>query len=512
MTAIRVGTPPELDHIVGKALRKDAAERYQHVDELLVDLRAARSRQKGAVPKDLAPPTKRRSRLRERLAASLLVAATAVVTWNLKDTAEVGPAPDLRRLTAGSGLSDWPVVAPNGDLVACASDRGGDGNFDIWLQQVTGGEPVRVTDDPAVDTEPDFSLDGSLIAFRSQREPPGIYVVSALGGDARFIAPDGAPDGREPRFSPDGKMLAYSVGDLHGDQPKTFVTSLLGGRPREIQPDFYGVGFPIWSPDGRNLLFSGAREAAVRQGEAPDWWVTPMAGGEAIRTGARAALGDLNPARIIARDWVGNHIVFSAESGGSESIWRVRISEGNWQVRDAPERLTSGSGLETRPRLSASGTLTFAGLQEDLDVWALPVRTNQGLVTGEIRRMIQDAAVDWNPSLSGDGRWLAYQSNRGGSMQVWVNDLETGKLSHITHSEQVPDLVNAALFARDGSRVAYREARGDAESLFVMPVRGGFAKTAGAPRPGARYPPATCCSSHPWRCLAGARPRPRFTT
>ena len=42
ITALRVGVPTELDRIVGKAMAKDAGERYQHVDEMLVDLQSLR--------------------------------------------------------------------------------------------------------------------------------------------------------------------------------------------------------------------------------------------------------------------------------------------------------------------------------------------------------------------------------------------------------------------------------------------------------------------------------------
>ena len=44
-----------------------------------------------------------------------------------------------------------PTLAPNGELLAYASDRAGRGDLDIWVQQTSGGVPLRLTDDSADD-------------------------------------------------------------------------------------------------------------------------------------------------------------------------------------------------------------------------------------------------------------------------------------------------------------------------------------------------------------------------
>jgi WD40 repeat protein len=84
-------------------------------------------------------------------------------------------------------------------LIAYTSNRSNRGDLDIFEQQTTGGATVRLTNDVADERQPDLSPDGSLIAFRSERSPAGVYIASALGGQARLLA----PDGRAPRFSPD---------------------------------------------------------------------------------------------------------------------------------------------------------------------------------------------------------------------------------------------------------------------------------------------------------------------
>ena len=207
----------------------------------------------------------------------LLLAATVAVWRFSRQTPETAPPLRLTRLTWDSGLTTNGVISPDGLLVAYASDRSGEGNLDIWVKQVAGGEPVIcLTRDLADDLFPDFSPDGSRIVFRSERQGGGIYLISTLGGEERLVA----PLGRNPRFSPDGNWIAYWTGrnsvGLLGAQAghHLFVIASTGGEPRRILEGFASAGSPILSPDSSRLLFFGNATGGgpVYQGDS-DWWV-----------------------------------------------------------------------------------------------------------------------------------------------------------------------------------------------------------------------------------------------
>ena len=73
--------------------------------------------------------------------------------------------------------------------------------------------------------------------------------------------------GRRPRFSPDGEWLAYWVGFSTGDPTspgsnKIFIVPSGGGTPRQLVPHFESALYPVWSPDGKRVLFLGADSAA----------------------------------------------------------------------------------------------------------------------------------------------------------------------------------------------------------------------------------------------------------
>ncbi len=443
--------PRELERIINRCLRKDPQWRFQHMDDLKVALAELKEESdSGRLVAAVTPGRVARLAPRWRLpliaaGGLLLVAAAVGITWWLSRSRAPARGLELTRVTSDSGLTAYPALSPDGKLLAYASDRSGEGNLDIWVQQVGGGEPIRLTKHAADDSEPAFSPDGTKVVFRSERDGGGVYVVSALGGEPRRIA----DQGRGPRFSPDGEWIAYWVGDLgFFSRNRLYVIPSAGGQPRQLQPEFSSAYYPAWSPDGKHLLFLGVRDGSIFDAKRFDWWVTPTEGGAAVGTGASALFQRQGLPRDRG-DWLGDRIIFSAGSESQSSLWQVPISK-NWRVGDSPQRLTLGTGIDVQPSAGAE-RLVFTASSGNIDLWSVPLN-KEGKALGELSRLTSNAAIDDSPFVSADGKKVVFVSDRGGNPDVWLKDLNSGRESAVTAT---PAREGLPILSPDGALVLY---------------------------------------------------------
>jgi serine/threonine protein kinase/Tol biopolymer transport system component len=461
------GAPPELERVVARCLRKDPEYRFQHMDDLKVALRELKEESDSGKLATLAPAQRRQNRKVLWAAAAVLFAVAAGAFYFTRQQSVPAVAHPLVRLTSDAGLSFEPALSRDGTLLAFASDRSGAGNLDIWVKQTAGGEPVRVTRDMADAHQPSFSPDGSKIVFRSERGRGGIYVIPALGGDARKLV-DG---GRSPLFSPDGSWIAYWENVQNGNQMAIFILPSTGGTPRQLAADFQFAQAPFWVGDSRHLAFLGG----ARYADSPDLWVTPIDGGAPVKTGLQAARAARNlvvgqgpgsGATLTKGDSV--HFIFPARSGDSVNLWKAPLSPRTWQVDGPLERITFGSADESAPSLASDGRLAFAAMASNSDVWSLPVDTDRARVTGELARLTTDPATDFYPTVSYNGRRVAFLSARGRGVEVWLKDLDTGKEEPVPGAERP----RFPIISPGGEKIALAVQSG----IVTAPLGGGAAE------------------------------------
>src|SRR5262249_41404318 len=149
-----------------------------------------------------------------------------------------------------------------------------------------------------------------------------------------------------PKYSPDGSQVAYWIGSegvaaVVPGSGSVWVVPAAGGEPQRVGANFTAARYPIWSPDGKHLLFVGYTSAKTYE-RAIDWWLVALKGGEVVRTGAYDALiraglqmGDSagNPPAIpipsVPRPgcWsaANNSVLFSADSGDTRNLWEAGI-------------------------------------------------------------------------------------------------------------------------------------------------------------------------------------------
>jgi eukaryotic-like serine/threonine-protein kinase len=375
------------------------------------------------------------------------------------------PIPPLRRITSDAGLTTDPAVSRDGSLLAYASDRSSEGYLNIWMQQRSGGEPIRLTHTLADERQPSFSPDGTQVVFRSELGEGSIYVVPSLGGPIRFIA----KGGRAPRFSPDGKWIAYWVGmestaRLGVSSGKVYVIPSAGGSAIEVSTGLWVAGAPVWSLDSKYLLVFGEKKPEPHFEEAPDWWVLPAHGGTPVQTGAyrtfaaqglRLTAVDVTP---YPSDWVGDKVLFSANFGDSVDVWGVPIRARDWQITGKATRLTSVAGEAVSASAASDGEVVFSNLSQQTHLWSLPIDVD-GIPKHAPKQVTDSAAAEYWPSVSPDGSQLAFTSTRTGKERIWLKNLNTGKESPLPstgHNQEFPK------FSPDGRRIAFTDVEQEA--------------------------------------------------
>jgi len=293
--------------------------------------------------------------------------------------------------------------------------------------------------------------------------------------------------GRDPRFSADGSQITYWVGDPAKVDPsgkKVFIVPSNGGTSRALEAGFADARYPIWTPDGKHLLFEGIRDPSASAAQASDWWVVLLDGGVAVKTGAFDALRSRGLAAYMGPgDWAGQDLMFSAKIGDGTSLWKIRISSRTWHAAREPLRLTFGSGLEAEPsRAMDSGgrgpLLAFSSLSFHNNVWGLPVRPKEAAgsgrpFAGELQQLTRSAASDTNPSASADGKKIVFLSGRSGNKDIWLKDLDSGQETALTASAVEK---SSPIITSDGAKVAYSVPEKQNRPIYVIASSRGMAE------------------------------------
>jgi serine/threonine protein kinase len=490
-TLLPASTPAKVRDLVQRCLRKDLQRRLRDIGDARIELEDALE---NAGPDN--PATLRADRRRVLVFAltgifvTFLVGAAVLIRSRSAGHPEADSSSlsvRFSRVTWDSNFSTEPALSPDGTLVVYASDRGGVGQLDLWLQRVAGGQPIRLTDNPADDREPHFSPDGGLLAFRSNRDNGGVYVMPTLGGDARLVA----ERGRAPRFSPDGGRIVYWTGPWLGGPRSVgsglFLVPATGGQPMSLTDDFDVARDPVWSPDGRSLIFFGRKKGDGSQSGGFDWWWLSLERHEFAPTGAYPLLlasklfgSSVNNTVAPAPDtlpsaWTPDGVLFSARLDNSINLWRIQISQNTGKViEDSLQRLTSGAGSDMQASVDKSGRVAFQVETAAFTSWTLPIDPNGGKALGAAERQaIAYGLVDSRNSLDDSGRFLAYAKTQANQSEIWVKDLTNGQERHVatTPLSQLNPVI-----AHDASKIAYTIPEGANLAGYVIPATGGTAK------------------------------------
>jgi len=171
-------------------------------------------------------------------------------------------------LLATVAVGDVGIAAAGGGVGEIAAGRNVGGNFDLYTVNTDGTGMRRLTDDPGFDACPDYSRDGSQIAFCSNRSGSFEIWTMRQDGSRQHQLTDTGGFLTFPDWSPNGKRIAF-CGSLDPDAPTgdIWVVNADGQRIEQLTDDPSDDCFPTYSPDGSRILFISDRTGV------PEIWI-----------------------------------------------------------------------------------------------------------------------------------------------------------------------------------------------------------------------------------------------
>ena len=172
---------------------------------------------------------------------------------------------DARPVTSGNQVVESHGLSRDGKWLAF--DANLEGNQDIYLVSVTGGEPRRLTVDSAAEFHPAFSPDGRSVVFHSAKYGTrDIFLVEVNGGSPQRLT-DQPGEEFQPSFSPDGRRIAYGYEAVGENSAYVISRDSLGGAWRAPRRVSRGPAtYPRWSPDGVHLVGTRGYESIILLG------------------------------------------------------------------------------------------------------------------------------------------------------------------------------------------------------------------------------------------------------
>lgn len=370
---------------------------------------------------------------------------------------------------------------------------------DLWIVGRDGGEARRLTSGVGVEALPEFSPDGTMIAFTGEYDGnPDVYVVPAAGGVPRRLTYHPGDD-LVLGWTPDGKKILFSSwgNSFMHFEDQLYTVPVDGGFPTQLP-------IPIaWqaalSPDASHLAYVPhiQWQAAWKRyhgGQTTPIWIADLKDSSITKV-PRENSNDHSPM------WVGDSVYFLSDRNGAVSLFAYdtkskQVSEAlhsdgldfknasagpdaivveqfgaiklydlnTHQAKNVPIRVTGDLAAvrphftKVEPKRIQSFGISPSGVRAVFEAWGeiFTVPTDKG----DIRNLTHSPAVaDRDPAWSPDGKSIAYFSDESGEYELCIRDQNgMGTVRHINLGNP-PSFFYTPVWSPDGKKIAYSDKR-----------------------------------------------------
>jgi tricorn protease len=332
---------------------------------------------------------------------------------------------------------------------------------DIWTADENGQNIHRITANKARDVYPRFSPDGKWIAFSSDRAGNmDVYIIPADGGTARQLTFNSADD-NVLGWAPDSRSILFSSARGDDFMPNLYVVGIDGGIERPVGSDM-GV-WGSYSPDGAKLAINRKSQVYWRK-----YYRGAYQSDVTVMDVAAKKFTDVTD--FDGEDswpmWSTNGFIYfvsDRDGGGLTNIWRAPEAGGK------AERITAFKSGDVRwPAMSSDGKVIV--FEHDFGIWKLDVASKKvsaikldiAAETEENMAEVRDfnsQADDY--SLEPAGRHIAFSIHG----EVFTAPVEEGDVRQITDS---PARDREPRYSPDGKWLAFVSDRSGREEIYLV--------------------------------------------
>jgi dipeptidyl aminopeptidase/acylaminoacyl peptidase len=340
-------------------------------------------------------------------------------------------------------------------------------------------------------SDPQFSPDGQSLAYVRTEIDRGtngyksaiwLTEVQSQGSRQRPFT-SGEKRDSAPRWSPDGRWLAFVSN--RGDKAKAqiYIMPTDGGEARRLTDMEHGAGEPAWSPDGKRIAFVArlnAEETAVEGEAAPEAVLDPDEAKRRTEAKEEAEEKKADP-RVINR--------FAYRAGTdyfddrTAHLYVLDLDTETGQGKGHPLRVTQDQRNYAMPRWLPDGSALLATVDRSPgmdDLFYYPDVVRVPLEGGEPQILTGPETADHNPWPSPDGQWVAYNSLPGDEMSI-----ANAKIMLIPAAGGEPRVLTVDLdahardfrWSRDGGAVCFLVGEHGRADLRRLSLKGGPVET-----------------------------------
>ena len=440
-----------------------------------------------------------------------LILAIVLGFWFLRSNnrTAVSGSPTVHRFATHGGVPFYVAISRDGKSLAYTQRL--HGKYSLWVGNIEANSsvPIYERSDISRVVQPSFSPDGANVYFLVGREDRPVQTLAripVLGGAITELIPDvDSP----VTFSPDGKQMAFLR--RRANESSIVIADALDGKNEQVlitrkAPETISSVGLSWSFDGQSIAF-GSNKAGGRD--------------EVLAV----SVTDQRVKRVGNRDWGAvENVAWAPDGSGILAIGKENAGERLRQIWFVPDedgdarQITSDLNVFLQDPLSVSADGKVAVVQGviNAEVWVAPnadVRQAHRVLNGVAPRYEGIDGLAWTPdgrllytayvadsntiwsmngdgtnlrqltpskanvfdreiSVTADGRYVVFQSNRSGGSEIWRANLDGSDLKQLTTGggNSLPAV------SPDSRWIVYLSSRGGKTTLWRISIDGDQAK------------------------------------